>query len=147
MFRAASLNSAIKLTLPLVIGWTISGCDTRPSSVREWNASDHDQPGAAAGQVTARPDSSGADPGLIDLAWRRNCVSCHGPIGRGDGPQGPMLRVPDLTRAEWQDRVSDDEIAAVVRDGRNKMPAFGNTLSPTLIDGIVQRIRRTKATE
>jgi cytochrome c oxidase cbb3-type subunit 3 len=50
-----------------------------------------------------------------------------------------MVRAPDLTRAEWQERVSDQEIAEVIRKGRNKMPAFD--LSPPIIDGLVKRIR------
>ncbi len=53
-----------------------------------------------------------------------------------------MLRAADLTRAEWQDRVSDAEIAEVIRKGRNKMPAFD--LPPQVIQGLVLRIRASK---
>lgn len=80
---------------------------------------------------------------LVDLAWQKNCVSCHGPRGRGDGPQGPMVRAPDLTRVEWLDRVSDQEMSEIIRKGRNKMPAFD--LPPQVIDGLVKRIRASRA--
>ena len=120
----------------------LPACDPAPSEVREWGPGDHDQPQAAQGQVTARPDSEGPDPTLIDLAWRRNCAACHGPVGRGDGPQGPMVRAPDLTRADWQANISDDEMAQVIRKGKNKMPAFD--LPDQVVDGLVQRIRAAR---
>jgi cytochrome c oxidase cbb3-type subunit 3 len=132
----------------LIALWLLAlmGCDSPASGeVREWTPDDHDQPSsspAQAPQVSARPGDAELDPSLIDLAWQKNCVSCHGPRGRGDGPQGPMVRAPDLTRAEWQDRVSDQEIAEVIRKGRNKMPAFD--LSAPVIDGLVKRIRAVR---
>lgn len=123
-----------------------AGCDAPvDGEVREWTPADHDQPAntqAQAPQVSARPGASELDPNLIDLAWQKNCASCHGPRGRGDGPQGPMVRAPDLTRDEWQDRVSDQEMAEVIRKGRNKMPAFD--LSPPVIEGLVKRIRAAR---
>ena len=36
-----------------------------------------------------------AIPGLEDVtivAWSQNCTQCHGQLGRGDGPRGPMLK-------------------------------------------------------
>ncbi len=73
------------------------------------------------------------------MAWGRSCVTCHGESGRGDGPQGPMVRAPDLTRADWQGRVTDAEILQIIRTGRNKMPKFD--LPPAVLDGLVKRIR------
>jgi cytochrome c oxidase cbb3-type subunit 3 len=136
----------------LGIGLGIVACDRAPGGAREWTAADHDQaasPGQAA-QVTARPSGQRApvaavDPGLIDLAWQRNCSRCHGARGRGDGPEGAMLKSPDLTRADWQAKVTDAELAEVIRKGRNKMPAFD--LPPKVIEGLVRRIRLNRAPE
>ena len=64
----------------------LSACDRGPSDVREWSPSDHDQPASAPGQVSARAAGEGPDPTLIDLVWKRNCATCYGPIGHGDGP-------------------------------------------------------------
>jgi mono/diheme cytochrome c family protein len=120
-------------------------CDPAPSDVREWAPGDHDQapstPGTANPRAgtTARP---GAEIDLVQLAWEKSCVTCHGARGRGDGPQGPMLRAADLGRAEWQDRVSDAEMADTIRKGRNKMPAFD--LPPQVLQGLVLRIRSLK---
>lgn len=120
-----------------------TSCDTTSTDVRQWAPSDHDQPPASQGQVTARPDTDGPDPTLIDLAWRRNCATCHGNSGRGDGPQGPMVRTPDLTRGEWQEKVADDDIAQTIRKGRNKMPAF--ELPDQVVEGLVKRIRSARS--
>ncbi len=118
----------------------VAACDRAPGGAREWSPSDHDQaPGAGAtpsGQARAQP---GGDTTLVDLAWSKNCASCHGASGRGDGPQGPMVRAPDLTRADWQSRVTDQEILETIRKGRNKMPAFD--LPQPVLEGLVQRIR------
>ena len=118
----------------------------RPSSgVREWTPADHDQPPGAqvpkASPKAAQPKGQ-PDGNLVELAWARSCTTCHGPLGRGDGPQGRMMKAPDLTRAEWQDRVSDDEIAQTIRKGRNSMPAFD--LPPNVLQGLVQRIRANR---
>ena len=65
------------------------------------------------------------------------------PHGRGEGPQGPMVRAPDLTDAAWQDRVKDEDIAETIRKGRNKMPPFD--LPAQVIEGLVKRIRASRA--
>lgn len=54
-----------------------------------------------------------------------------------------MLRVPDLTRADWQESVSDEAIAETIRKGKNRMPAFD--LPPQVVDGLVRRIRSARA--
>jgi mono/diheme cytochrome c family protein len=54
-----------------------------------------------------------------------------------------MVRAPDLTRPEWQDAVTDEQIASVIRGGRNKMPSFD--LPDTVVKGLVARIRVRRA--
>lgn len=124
-----------------------AACDRAPGGAREWAPSDHDPPGAgeAQGQPQGQPKKArGSDvAGLVELAWTKNCVPCHGPRGRGDGPQGPMLRAPDLTRAEWQARVTDEEIQETIRKGRNKMPGFD--LPPPVLKGLAELIRSNRA--
>jgi cytochrome c oxidase cbb3-type subunit 3 len=125
-------------------GFVAAACNPAPDDVREWTAADHDQPSPGQGaQVAAKPAGEGTDTSLTELAWQRNCFTCHGARGRGDGPQGPMMRPPDLTDPSWQDRVSDAQIAETIRKGRNKMPAFD--LPDQVIQGLVQRIRTARA--
>jgi len=51
--------------------------------------------------------------------FTKNCVSCHGPIGKGDGKAGATLKPPpaDLTDDMWKHGSTDAEIFTVIRDG------------------------------
>ncbi len=118
------------------------GCNS--GDVQEWRPSDHDN----NDNPNARQVSGSVAPGqeedtLIDVTWRQNCARCHGMSGRGDGPEGRMLRVRDLTDPAFQDKMSDEEIAAVIKQGRNKMPAF-ETLPDNVVHGLVKHIRKLR---
>ena len=53
-----------------------------------------------------------------------------------------MLRAPDLTRGEWLDKVTDQEMLETIKKGRNKMPGFD--LPESVIKGLVARIRANR---
>jgi len=53
-----------------------------------------------------------------------------------------MVRAPDLTRGDWQDKVTDQEMLETIRKGRNKMPKFD--LPESVLKGLVQRIRSSR---
>ena len=62
--------------------------------------------------------------------WQRECVSCHGPTGRGDGPEAARRRwsAGDLTDpAHWRD--SDGVMYWKVTQGRRPMPGYRRELS------------------
>jgi cytochrome c oxidase cbb3-type subunit 3 len=131
----------------VVASLVAGGCDFSSSEVRDWEPTDHDKALGRDGQVAPRAQGSataGPDPSLVELAWQRNCTSCHGVRGRGDGPQGPMVRAPDLTRADWQGQVTDAQLLEVIRKGRNRMPAF-EALPEQVVIGLVARIRASRA--
>ena len=134
-------------TAVFILVVALAGCDSAPGDVREWTAADHDQPATGQNNAAApRPKGSAragsSDIDLVEIAWERNCTPCHGQRGRGDGPQGPMLRAPDLTRVDWQEKTSDQEMLQVIRNGRNKMPRFD--LPDQVLAGLVQRIRANR---
>jgi Cytochrome C oxidase, cbb3-type, subunit III len=115
--------------------------------LREWKATDHDQadeqnPSRAAPPKAAPSASGNPALALTEVAWRKQCTPCHGPIGHGDGPQGPMVKAPDLTAAEWQAKTSDEQIRQVILNGKNRMPKFD--LPPEIVTGLVARIRASK---
>jgi cytochrome c oxidase cbb3-type subunit 3 len=125
-------------------------CDRPPSadSLPEWTPGDHHSAdddklqGQAASQAPAArgPAGQGTDYAqLVDLTWRQQCTSCHGPAGRGDGQMGAMLQVRDLSDPEWQSKVTNEQIATTIKSGKNKMPKFD--LPDPVIQGLVLRIR------
>jgi cytochrome c oxidase cbb3-type subunit 3 len=137
---ASNLPVALAATAAgaVLLGFLVFWSGRSSGDAREWSPADHDQPTTAQQQPgQARPQDKGEN--LVELAWSRQCAACHGPGGHGDGPQGPMVQAPDLTRADWQGRVTDDDIAQTIRKGRNKMPAFD--LPPSVLQGLVARIR------
>ena len=134
--------------LLLLLVTAAAACDRPPSadSLKEWTAGDHhstDDDKSTGGAQVARAASSGA-PGsdvaqLVDLTWRQQCMTCHGATGHGDGQMGPMVQAPDLTRADWQAKMSDAEMAGLIKAGRNRMPSFN--LPDPVLAGLVARIR------
>jgi mono/diheme cytochrome c family protein len=119
-------------------------CNGAPADLRPWKASDHDHtanPNADQVQVTDA-GSPASNHGLDDVtivAWQQNCTTCHGPLGRGDGPQGQLVHAADLSRPDWQAAVTDEAIADVIRQGRGRMPSFN--LPDATITRLVALIR------
>ena len=128
----------------------LAACERPPSasSLKEWTPADHDRAEEMAKtssgqQAAAQPQAKGDDKSaLVEVAWVQNCAVCHGALGKGDGPNGPMVKASDLTLAEWQTKVTDEEIAATIKNGKGRMPKFD--LPDSVIRGIVGRIRATR---
>jgi cytochrome c oxidase cbb3-type subunit 3 len=123
-----------------------SACERAPSadSLPEWTPGDHhsaDDEKLQAGMQATGGKAPGTDIAqLVDITWRQQCSACHGPAGRGDGQMGPMLQVRDLTAAEWQSKMTNEEIATTIKSGKNKMPKFDSLPDP-VVQGLVLRIR------
>jgi hypothetical protein len=121
-------------------------CNERPSDLREWRAGDHDRadsPPSQQGQVDPTKPEGPQIPGLEDVtivAWSQNCTQCHGQLGRGDGPRGPMLKATDLSSPTWQASVTDQQIAASIKLGKNQMPSF-KQLPDATIANLVRLVR------
>lgn len=65
-------------------------------------------------------------------AFTQNCVQCHGPTGKGDGPMAGMLKEPpaDLSNGSVVGPLTDGEIFWVVTKGSPPaMPAFESKLA------------------
>jgi len=125
--------------LALAIG--LAACDRAPSAdgLKEWAPSDHDGEKRTAKQGPKGDAGGGGVASLVDLTWRSQCQSCHGPEGHGDGPQGAMFKAADLGREEWQSKVKDEEIAATITTGKGRMPKF--ELPEEVVKGLVVRVR------
>lgn len=131
----------------MVVGLTLGGCSntSKPADMREWRAEDHAQPAQVdpARVATEAPANQPADPARAALAlWKVACAGCHGVDGRGAGPAlPPGASVPNFVDSEWQTSRSDPQIADVIRNGRNLMPAFGKQVTEDGIGALVAHLR------
>lgn len=81
-----------------------------------------------------------ADDASGKSIYTSKCAICHGPKGDGNSPIGKTLNVPDFHSAQAQ-KVTEDEMKAIVANGKNKMPAFKDNLTDTQIDQVVDYVR------
>jgi mono/diheme cytochrome c family protein len=80
---------------------------------------------------------SGAD------TYKTKCSACHGVNGAADTMLGRNLKLRPLGSDDVQ-KQSDDELAIIIRKGRNKMPPFDQKLSRDQIGDLVRYIRSLK---
>ena len=149
--RAQALGFAVFGAMVLLF---CGACDRPPTDegLREWSPQEHDRKEEterlqAGGQASAQPKQAAGDAGddnraLVEITWRQQCLQCHGMVGHGDGPNGPMVKAPDLTREEFQAKATDAEIAETIKNGRKLMPKFD--LPPAIVVGLVARIRASR---
>ena len=83
--------------------------------------------------ISAAP-ATGAD------TFKAKCAMCHGPDGSGNTPTGKQLHIQDLRSADVQ-KLSDDELTAIITNGKPPMPAFGKALSAADIKQLVTYLR------
>lgn len=124
-------------TATILLSLVLVACETPPAETREWTVADHDRAeeerNAASGAKAESPEA------LMDRAWQQLCFSCHGAEGRGDGPKAAESQPADLTRADWQAKVTDAELGASIKNGKGRMPKFD--LPDPVIKAFVARVR------
>jgi mono/diheme cytochrome c family protein len=100
--------------------------------------------GALAGLATDAADAGAPPAGDRDgqALYAKNCSSCHGETGRGDGPSGLFLRrkPADLRSADVR-KMSDDELFDRITAGKPPMPGFGRRLSDEARRTLVRYVR------
>lgn len=135
-----------RIGVAIVLSIGIFACDRAPSADKlpDWSVADHGgaQAPAKGSNQGVRGDAGGAGGGvamMVEVTWKNQCVTCHGPTGHGDGPQGAMFKAQDLSKAEWQDKVKDEEVALAIKNGKGRMPRFD--LPDDVVTGLVARIR------
>jgi cytochrome c6 len=64
------------------------------------------------------------------------CTMCHGKDGKGS-PAGVKMGAKDLTTL----KAAEAELAAVISDGRNKMPAFKAKLSAEDVQAVAKYVK------
>ncbi len=77
--------------------------------------------------------------------WDKNCASCHGKTGLGDGVKARTLDTPsgDFTKAAYQS-LTDGELFGKTKLGRDDMPKYEGKLADEDIWNIVNYTRTFK---
>ena len=73
--------------------------------------------------------------GDAGATFKAKCAMCHGADG-----SGKALKLRELGSPEVQ-KQSDAELNDIVTKGKNKMPAFGKSLKPDEVSGLVAYVR------
>lgn len=128
----------------IAFGLACFACQSPPEDLREWRPTDHRNSGSSGaakkGQVSASATSN--LPGVDQVAlstWQNNCVSCHGRVGKGDGPQAALYQPRDLSDPAFQATVSDAQLLQSIQQGKGKMPGFA--LPEATAQGLVKLVR------
>jgi mono/diheme cytochrome c family protein len=77
--------------------------------------------------------------------WLKNCASCHGKAGLGDGVKARALKTPagDFSKADYQNQ-TDGELFYKTKTGRGDMPKYEGKLTDDDIWNIVNYTRTLK---
>jgi cytochrome c6 len=77
-----------------------------------------------------------------ETLYKSKCAACHSADGSGSA-MGKKLGAHDFQAAEVQ-KISDAELSDIITNGKNKMPAYGKSLSAEDVKGLVAYIRTLK---
>lgn len=84
--------------------------------------------------------------------WKSKCSSCHGAEGKADTKKGAEMKIRDMSSAEYQAKLKDEDIKKSMLEGVNRteggvkqeMESFQDTLKPEQVDALVAYVRSLK---
>src|SRR5579859_2145250 len=84
------------------------------------------------------PDDGSARSAPGADVFAQNCARCHGPDGKGIASE----RTPNFTDPQFQAKLTPDEIAHMIRNGRSdRMPAFAGKLNNDQISALTTYVK------
>ena len=88
--------------------------------------------------------TSAAQEVPVTETYRRQCASCHGEEGRGDGRVARRYnpRPTDFRDPEGVAALSDEELLQIIAEGRGSMPAFDEVLPLEVLLDLVRHVRQ-----
>ncbi|MFV2035777.1 MAG: cytochrome c [Halocynthiibacter sp.] len=95
-------------------------------------------------KAVARPNPVAASVDSVQRGkslYQKNCASCHGATGRGDGPVGKALTPLPADLAAMAAQHADGEFAWKISEGRGAMPAWKAILNEAQIWDVVNFIK------
>jgi cbb3-type cytochrome c oxidase subunit III len=107
------------------------------------DAGAHHHPEAAKVKNPVTADATSIAAGK--QVYEKNCTSCHGATGLGDGKMGTELnpKPSNLADSEWKHGSSDGEIFAVIKEGvkGTGMKSFNSKLTEHQIWDVINYVR------
>lgn len=91
----------------------------------------------SAAQTGAQAGKGKAGGGGAAALYQKHCAKCHLATGKGL----ESLEPPDFTSEKWQKEHTDAALAKSIREGKETMPSFKDTLSAAQITSLVKYIR------
>ena len=76
--------------------------------------------------------------------FKQRCSRCHGEDGRGDTEAAKTLKVKNLRSAAVQ-RLSNKQLASVIKEGKSNMPPFKYVMSDDEINSLVAYVRSLRS--
>jgi len=75
--------------------------------------------------------------------YSTRCALCHGAKGNGDGPAAAGLNPKPRAHTDkaYMSTLTDDQIVAVIRNGKGTMPAWGKILSEEEVQAVAKHVR------
>jgi len=115
-----------------------------PQSSAARDAGDHQHGDTASLKNPIKPTPASVAAGKT--LYEAQCISCHGPAGKGDGKMAAMMNPPkpsDLSDATWKHGASDGEIFTVIHDGSKgtAMRAYAARMKAEDIWNVVNYLR------
>ncbi len=77
--------------------------------------------------------------------FQEQCIACHGADGRAQTEMGKKVGAANLTSESVQ-KLGDSDLAKVIKNGKGKMPAFGEKLSGGDIRAVLAHVRELAKT-
>jgi len=75
------------------------------------------------------------------------CARCHGQDGRAKTFHGRIIGAQDFTDAKWRADTSNEDIVHAIKNGQDKMPAFGDKLSDSEIAALADYVKTFNAAQ
>lgn len=95
------------------------------------------------GLLTATGLSAAAQDSAEAL-YKSKCAACHGPDGAGATAAGKKLGAKDFRSPEVTAK-TDAELLDITKNGKEKMPAYGKSLTDDQIKSLIKYIRTLKS--
>jgi mono/diheme cytochrome c family protein len=89
----------------------------------------------------------------VARTYNAKCASCHGEDGKGKTKEGEKQKIGDMTTAEWQKNVTDEQMKKAILEGvkrtkdgvEQEMKPLKDKLTPEQADALVKYVRGLKS--